>query len=157
MRSLIYAVICSTLAGCGDIYRYVSSGEVGWALKQAVRDRPGKEVTIAMLTKFDWDEFHLFGPYYPTGEICKRLALSQADCASTIKSESTSDGEMMMAFRYQGKVVHSEMHFRWNGDFTPVPQKALTPESAVFTVSPEGKGAGGAEWLKLRQKAAVRK
>ena len=158
MRSLIFAVVFCSLAGCGDIYRYASSGDVGWAVKQAVRDLRSKEVTIAMLTKFDWDEFHLFrfGPYFPTAEVCKRLAMSSPDCASAIKSESTDDGEMLMVFRYQGKVVHSEMHIRWHGDFTPVPEHPLTPESAVFTVSAEGKGAGGADWLKLRQKATIR-
>ena len=48
-------------------------------------------------------------------------------CASAIKFESTDDGEVLLVFRYQGKVVHSEMHFRSNGDFTPVPEEALSP------------------------------
>ena len=155
MRAVIFAVLLCSLSGCGDIYRYVESGEVGWALKKELRDKHSKEIAIAKLTSFEWDELFMFGPYQPTSEVCKRLALSQDDCTSAIKSESTDDGEMLMVFRHKGKVVHSEMHMRWHGDFTPVPHEPLTPTSAVFTVSVEGKGAFGEDWLKLRPKLAT--
>ncbi len=150
MRALIAACLLLTLTGCGDVYRYLKSGEVGWALKKALRDKHSKEVAIAQLTGFEWDELFLFGPYMPTDEVCKRLAIAPAECRSVITSESMDDGEMLMVFRHQGRVVHTEMHLRRHGDFTPVPEAPYTPKSAVFAVSVEGKGALGEDWLKLR-------
>lgn len=148
-RFLVFALCLSALAGCGDTYRFFESGEVGWVLKKEIRDKRKKEVAIAKLTKFKWDELYLFSPYEGTRNVCEKLSLSQADCASSIKSESTSDGEMLMVFLHKGKVVHSEMHFRWHGDFTPVPEEPLTPRTAIFDVSVEGRGAWGGDWLKL--------
>jgi hypothetical protein len=149
MRITIIAITLLCLSGCGNIYRYFSSGEVGWALKRELRDKRTQEVTIAKLTKFQWDELFLFGPYYPTSEICKRLNLTPAECKSTITSESTDDGEMLMVFRNTGKVVHTEMHIRWHGDFTPVPNKSFTPATAIFKVVVDGKGTQGQDWLRL--------
>ena len=57
------------LAGCGDIYRYVASGEVGWALKKEIRDRGRQEIALAGLTRFAWDEMIVFGAYTPTGTV----------------------------------------------------------------------------------------
>jgi hypothetical protein len=147
---LLLLLIC--LSGCGEAYRYSKSGEVGWALKKAIRDQHKHEVVLKELTRFSWDELFLFSPYEPTSEVCKRLGLSPTECKETIKNESTDDGEMLMVFRNKGKVVHVEMHFRWHGDFTPVPEKPLTPASAIFLVVPDGKGASGRDWLRLRPK-----
>jgi len=144
MRTLLTILLALNLSGCGDVYRYLKSGEVGWALKKELRDRNRKEVALAKLTKFEWDELFLFSPYYPTNEVCKRLTLSTIDCKSIITSESTDDGEMLMVFRLRRKVVHAEMHIRWHGDFTPVPEKPLTPQTAIFSVSADR------DWLKLR-------
>lgn len=150
MRTVLAILLALSLSGCGDIYRYLKSGEVGWALKKELRDRKATKVELAKLTKFEWDEFFLFGPYQPTSEVCKRLELSAGDCKSVITVESTDDGEMLMVFRLKGRVVHTEMHIRWHGDFTPVPDEPFTPRTAVFSISVEGKGALGEDWLKLR-------
>jgi hypothetical protein len=149
MRTLALTLVLCSLAGCGDLYRYFASGEVGWALKQEVRDKRSSEIAIAKLTRFEWDELFLFAPYQPTSQVCERLALSPEECRATIKSESTDDGEMLIVLRQKGRVVHSEMHSRWHGDFTPVPDKPLTPASAVFVVEAAGQMSKG-EWLRLR-------
>ncbi len=141
------------LSGCGDLYRYVASGKVGWALKKELRDKHSKEVEIAKLTDFAWDEMVLFGPYFPTAKVCERLGLPPDECGSTIKSASGDDSEMLIVFRNQGKVVHVEMHFRVHGDFTPVPEQVLTPESATFVVGVRGKATSGVDWLTLNLKA----
>jgi hypothetical protein len=150
MRTVLAILLVLSLSGCGDVYRYLKSGEVGWALKKELRDKKAIKIELAKLTKFEWDEFFLFGPYQPTTEVCRRLDLSAVDCKSTITVESTDDGEMLMVFRLKGKIVHTEMHIRWHGDFTPVSEKPFTPQTAVFSVSVEGKGALGEDWLKLR-------
>lgn len=150
MRTLLTILVFLSLSGCGDAYRYLKSGEVGWALKKELRDKKSARVEIAKLTRFEWDELFLFGPYQSTNEVCKRLELSENECKSIITAESTDDGEMLMVFRLNGKVVHTEMHFRWHGDFTPSPDKPFTPQTAVFSATVEGKGALGEDWLKLR-------
>jgi hypothetical protein len=151
-HALALAAIISALSGCGDVYRYFKSGEVGWALKKELRDKHSKVVNIAKLTDFEWDELYLFSPYEPTDDICKRLLIALEDCRSVITSESTDDGEMLMVFRHTGKVVHTEMHIRWHGDFTPVPDEVFSRESAVFDVFVEGKGSLGQDRLVLRPK-----
>ncbi|MNZ55617.1 hypothetical protein D3C78_735480 [compost metagenome] len=150
MRILLTVLLVLSLSGRGDVCRYQRSGEVGWALKKEIRDKKSIRVEIAKLTNFKWDEMFLFGPYQPTSEVCKRLELSSIACKTIITAELADDGEMLMVFRLNGKVVHTEMHIRWHGDFTPVPDKPFTPRTAVFSVSVEGKDASGEGWLKLR-------
>jgi hypothetical protein len=147
-------VLLAGLSGCGELYRYVASGKVGWALKKELRDKNSKEVEIAKLTDFAWDELVLFSPYFPTAKVCERLGLSPDECKSTIKSASGDDSEMLIVFRNQGKIVHVEMHFRVHGDFTPVAEQVLTPETATFTVGVSGKATSGADWLTLNLKAS---
>lgn len=99
MRTLFTILLFLSLSGCGDAYRYLKSGNVGWALKKELRDKKSTRVDIANLTNFQWDELFLFSPYQATNEICKRLVLSAVDCKSFITAESTDDGEMLMVFR----------------------------------------------------------
>lgn len=150
LRAVLVILLALGLSGCGDIYHYLESGEVGWALKKELHDRKATKVELAKLTKFEWDELFLFSPYEPTSEVCIRLELSADNCESVITAVSTDDSEMLMVFRLKGRVVHTEMHIRWHGDFTPVPDEPFTPRTAVFSVSVEGKGALGEDWLKLR-------
>jgi len=151
-KLLILGISFFFLIGCGSLYRYAKSGEVGWALKKAVRDEHKQEIVLKDFTPFKWDEFFIFNPYTSTEEVCKQLGLNSIECKNTIKKESTDDSEMLLVFRQQGKVVHVEMHFRWHGDFTPAPDKPFTPANAVFIVKAEGKAADGSAWLRLRQK-----
>ncbi|TVO53295.1 hypothetical protein [Denitromonas halophila] len=150
MRAVFVILLTLSLSACDEVYWHVKTGDVGWALKNALRDKKSTRIELAMLTTFQWDEFFLFGPYQPTDGVCKRLGLMSAACKSVITAESVDDSEMLMVFRYQGKVVHAEMHNRWHGDFTPVSEKPFTPQTAIFSVTIEGKGAGGGDWLKLR-------
>ena len=57
------------LAGCGDIYRYLTSGEVGWAIKREIRDRQQTEIALASLTRISWDELIVFSAYTPRQEM----------------------------------------------------------------------------------------
>ncbi|MFZ4552441.1 MAG: hypothetical protein ACOYNB_11515 [Aquabacterium sp.] len=149
-KVLLATLLTLGLSGCGEIYRYFRSGEVGWALKQELRDRNVEKISLAKLTRFAWDELFLFGPYEPESDVCKTLRLSPADCKSAIKATSTDDGELLLVFRRHGAIVHSEIHIRWHGDFSPIPEAPLTPETAVFSVVVQGKGASGEDWLVLR-------
>ncbi|MDW5418951.1 hypothetical protein R6242_20470 [Iodobacter sp. CM08] len=150
MRALLIIFFVLLLSGCGDVYCYLKSGEVGRALNKELRHKKSTQVEIAKLTKFTWDEFFLFGPHQSTSEVCKRLMLTAAECQSVFKIESVDEGDMLMVFRLKGRIVHTELHRRYFGDFTPAPKTPFTPQTAVFLV--EGKGASNSAWLKLRPK-----
>ena len=108
---------------------------------------------MAKLVEFKWDEFFAFGPYTPTTDVCKRLALSDEQCQKQINAESTDDGEMLFVFRKDRKVVHSEMHFRWHGDFTPARDEPFTSVTAVFSVLVKDQGLLLPDRLMLRPKS----
>ena len=69
MKRIAVTVIKFGALGCGDMYRYCASGEVGWTLKESIRDHGEREVKLAKLTHFSWDEFFAFSPYTPTATV----------------------------------------------------------------------------------------
>lgn len=156
MRIVVLIVCVAMVSGCGETYRYIKSGEVGWRLKKEVRDNNAKEVNLVALVPFEWDELFLFGPYQPSKAICAKLSLSQIECESKITRQSTDDSEMLMVFRKKGQIVHVEMHFRFHGDFTPIiSDQPITPKNAVFVVTAEGSAADGRAWLRLKPKVGA--
>jgi hypothetical protein len=154
----LLALACLALAGgCDKARLYLGSGEVGWNLKKAIRDRHAKEVDLALLAPFEWDQVFLFAPYARKEDVCAALGLVEPGCASTITRESESDGEMLMVFRNRGKIVHVEMHYRIHGDFTPITYaQPLTRKESVFVVLADGESADGHLWLRLEPKRARR-
>ena len=158
MRVIVLSVCLLALAGCGDTYRYVMGGEVGWNLKKEIRDKGAKEINLAKLVPFAWDELFLFGPYQPTEAICAKLGLSPTECKSKITKKSTDDSEMLMVFLKKGQIAHVEMHYLFHGDFIPnVHDQPLTPETALFVVTTDGKTTSGKPWLRLKLKdSAIR-
>lgn len=152
LQAIVFSTSLLLLSGCGEIYRYAKSGEVGWALKTELRDKRRKEVDMTKLAKFKWDELFTFDPYTPMIDVCKRLALSEDDCRQHIKAESDDDGVMLIVFRKNGKIVHSEMHFLWHGDFTPVPANPFTSSTSVFSVLVKDQSSLLPDRLMLRPK-----
>lgn len=124
------------LTGCGDIYRYAASGEVGWAIKQEIRNRQQTTVTLAKLTRFSWDELIVFGPYTPNDEICRRLQLDDLACKVADLPEPLDDGLSLLVFRRNGKIVHREIHLGYHGTFRVDDRISFTPRDAIFTVEP---------------------
>ena len=156
LRALALGGCLLALAGCGDAYRYLTSGEVGWNLKKEIRDNNAKEVNLAQLARFEWDELFLFGPYQSTESICAQLGLNRAACKSKVTTDSPGEGEILLVFRHENRIVHVETHSRFHGDFTPIGTgKPLTRDSAIFVVVADGLAAGGEPWLKLRPKSLV--
>ena len=151
LRISVVAILASmAMAGCDEAYRYWASGPVGWALKRELRDRHSQRVALSDVTRFSWDEVFLFSPYSPRSEVCAALAIPDAQCQSLIPEESRDDGGMLLVFRQSGKIVHTELHYRYYGDFTPVPaSQPISRSKAVFRVAPEGQAASGGVWLKL--------
>lgn len=149
MRSASIGFLCILLAACNPFA--FSVGPVGKALQAEVREKRSKEVDLQTVVPFNWDALYIYSPYMPREEICKQLQLKEPQCHYYVRVESTDDGEMFLVFRLKGEIVHTEMHSRFNGDFTPVdyPQP-ITPDRSLFSVKESGTAASGAPWLKLR-------
>jgi hypothetical protein len=152
-RLFILLAVLSLTTGCGDVYRYVKSGEVSWALKKELRDKGATEVEIRSLTYFKWDEMYIFGPYSMAEEICKQLKIDRAQCDSEVPESSMDDGEMILVFRDKGRVAHVERHIRYHGDFTRVHYGVpISRENAVFQVQSGTRLASGLPQLFLHLK-----
>jgi hypothetical protein len=143
-------VLLLALGACGRAERYSYAGPVGKAIGQEVRNKRAKIITISALTVFEWDELFLFGPYLPKVKACEILQVPVNACEKTISVESEDDGEMTIAFRFRGKLVHLEKHARWYGDFTPTPSlQPISKPRAVFRVEAQGQATDGSQWYKL--------
>lgn len=132
--AFLFVLSCILLSGCSDIYRYLSSGEVGWAIKREIRDRQQSEIMLARLTRFSWDELIIFSSYTPRNEICRRLQLNEANCNTAALPEPLDDGLNLLVFRLNGKIVHREMQIGYHGEFR-VDERSFTPRDAVFVVA----------------------
>lgn len=143
---LLYLALISLL-GCSGPNQ---PGPVSKELHNKLRIEESHDVDLAKLTTFGWDELFMYGPYMLRTEICKQLGISESDCRKQVRAESSDDGEMVLIFRKHGKIVHTELHFRINGDFLPLsfPQP-LTPQNARFAAKTEGESTSGKPWMKL--------
>lgn len=151
MRIIVVIALISILSGCGDIYRYIRSGEVGWAIKKEIRDKNKKEIVMANVTKFSWNEFFVFGGYTMIEEVCQNLNIPENECGNVITSSPMDDAQQLMVFRLNGKVVHSEIQIAWHGRFK-IEKMPLNPSTAVFNVVADGKLYNGEDSLILRLK-----
>jgi hypothetical protein len=149
-RGILSMLLCTSLSGCGDLYRYLNSGEVGWAIKHEVRNRQKAEISLAMLTRFRWDELVVFGSYTPRDEICRRLQLDEPACTAANLPEPLNDGLSLLVFRRNGKIVHREIHLGYHGEFRVDDRISFTPQNAVFLVEPHGMLRHGERHLLLK-------
>lgn len=153
MRVLAIFLVCFFLSGCGDVYRYLSSGSVGWAINEEIRHKKKTEVVISRLTDFSWSELVVFGAYTRQIEVCNRLQLSDVTCQDKISAEPNNDGLQLLVFLRNKEIVHTELHLGWHGSFQVDDTVTLTPQTAVFLVEKKGKLYSGEDnlVLKLRQ------
>lgn len=134
-RALLAACMLVLATGCAESMRDWRRGEVGKALKYVVRDKPTAAVDLGAITRFAWDEFYAFPARTAPREVCRKLALSRADCDAKIAVTSIAEDEMLLVFRDKGRVAHVELHGVENGDFTNASRLSpLSREQAVFLV-----------------------
>jgi hypothetical protein len=141
MRRSIILICLALLSACNgdEAYRYLTSGSVSWKLKQEIHDKHADVIDMKKLVLFEWDELFIFGPYAPQKQMCTALELAQKACEDLDIPVSTDDGEMVMVFRSQKKVVHSELHYRSHGNFIlPKGTEMLPSQAAIFSVKPNG-------------------
>ncbi len=152
MKYVLILVACLLLGNGGDIYRYFSSGPVGWAINKKIRFQDKREIVIADLTDFAWDELVVFGAYSRQVEICNRLKLDEHDCATKIQAEPNNDGLALLVFLRDKQVVHTETHLGWHGEFDVDDSRTWTPGTAIFRVEEDGRLYSGAPRYHLKPK-----
>lgn len=148
MKYISIIFITLFLSACD--FTYLNSDTIGKSIRNELRTLEKQELILSEITKFTWDELFLFEPYMPKNSVCKQLNIPENKCEEKIPDISMDDGEMYIVFRNNGKIIHQEMHNRFNGDFTPINYKQpLTPTTAIFSVKQQGKSASGKPWFKL--------
>lgn len=151
--ALVLVLVLAAAAGGCDAYVNWHTGEVGKNLRRLLREQQAKQVDLPSVTRFEWDEFHPFGPYSSKPLVCNTLSLDTATCEAHVPAGLTSDSEMLLVFRKGGRIVHTEVHFRINGDFLPLPDKLpIRPDAARFDVVADGESSSGKTWLRLKQR-----
>ena len=131
------------------------AGEFSTALGKKLQSGRPAEVNLSTITPLHWDELFIFGPYSIREDSCRTLQLGWFECRTTLPS-AVSEGEYILVFRTNAKVVHSEHHSRANGDFysqtTQRPQP-IKRSAAKFTVEPVSNVLPqGTQWFRLEHK-----
>jgi hypothetical protein len=145
--TLLSILVAVATAACSD------ASTVSRSIGKLVREQGAKELRLAEVTDFQWEQVYLFGPYAPRTSVCNTLGVQAKYCERVVPFESTDDGEMSLAFLAEGRVVRYVPHSRWNGDFTPVPTaQPLARANAIFRVVQDGAATDGKPWLRLLRK-----
>lgn len=152
-RAIALASVLANLVACNTAE---PAGAFSTALGKLVRSGKVHEVDLANVLPLYWHELFAFGPYSPRESNCQALQLGWLQCRMTLPAE-VSEGEFVLVFRSNAKVVHVEHHWRWNGDFSsqasPRPQPILR-SAAKFSVSlVSNRAPGGEQWYQLEHQA----
>jgi hypothetical protein len=137
-------------AAAGLVACSASPGTFSTELGTVVRSGRATEVDLAKFLPVEWDELYAFGPYSIRESNCQSLKLGWLSCQMTLPS-SIYEHEYFLVFRQKSKIVHTEHHWRRNGDFTgnQRPQPVLR-SSATFRIKLESNRApAGQEWFRL--------
>ncbi|MDH5264383.1 MAG: hypothetical protein OEX21_06520 [Betaproteobacteria bacterium] len=154
-RLLLAATLPALLAACGEISGWWRTGEVGRALQKALRERASAEIDLRPLTRFSWDELHVFAAPTTPREACRKLRLSKEDCDRKINMTSIRADESLLVFREKERIVHVETLLRANGDFSrSIHLMPFRHGQAVFLVTAGPRPPGGESPLYLHPRGA---
>ena len=131
LASLAFAALL--LAACTS----GSSQQFSTALANKLQSVRPTEIDLATVSAITWDELFIFGPYSMREANCSALKLDLFECRTTFP-EMVGEGDNVLVFRRNGKVMRAEVHPRANGDFsssigTPPPRPVLRA-AARFSV-----------------------
>lgn len=134
-------LVSAVLAACGQ--GTPVSDSIG---QQTVE---GKTIRIADIARFSWDTFYVFSPYTPNTAICSKLGRMMQDCLSRVPA-TVDEGNYLLAFSSEGRVVHVERYRRGKADFCRMScALELTRKDAAFRVSRIETPAGPSQQLFL--------
>ena len=152
-RAITFASIVAALFGC---IAAEPAGEFSTALGKLVRSGKVHEVDLANVLPLDWHELFAFGPYSTRDSNCQTLQLGWLQCRMTLPAE-VNEGEFVLVFRSNSKVVHVEHHRRWNGDFSshasPRPQPILRSAAKFSVRLASNRAPEGEQWCHLEHQA----
>jgi hypothetical protein len=152
-RAIALASVLAILVACTTAE---PTGEFSAALGKLVRSGKIHDVDLAKVLPLDWNELFAFGPYSTRESNCQTVQLGWLKCRMTLPAE-VNEGEFVLVFRSNSKVVHVEHHRRWNGDFSshasPRPQPILR-SAARFSISlVSNRAPEGEQWYQLEHQA----
>jgi hypothetical protein len=142
---LLYLCICIIVfIGCQEYESPVSS-----AIAKNVSRGEGTIINLSELTSFKWDRLYIFGPYESRDTIQK--SIGQQFLKTDELSMGVSEGDTLLVFMKDNKVVHYFRQPRGKGDFSGLGNHHwFTPQNAKFQVIQEGYSLYG-KWLKLKE------
>lgn len=107
-----------------------------------------KQIDIAKLTPFDWEQLYIFKPYTPISIIDSKLGYIWSGAEKTfINQEEEFD---LLIFTKNDTVVNYIRWFRNKGDFSKINQIKYQPANAKFIYKKEK--FGEEDWLFLYEK-----
>jgi hypothetical protein len=147
--ALVYAAL---LAACS-----ASPGDFSTSLGAVVHSDSATEVNLAKILPLQWDELYAFGPYSIRDRSCETLQLGWLACRTTIPS-SIDEHEFFLVFRNRSAIVHTEHHWRWNGDFSSSVSRPhpILHSSARFEIKlVSNRAPEGERWYQLEHVSSV--
>lgn len=137
-RALAISVLAAALIPLGACSSS-DSEQFSVSLGKKLRAERPAEIDLAEVSAIPWDEIFIFGPRSVREDNCKVLQMDLFSCRTTFPAV-VGEGDNVLVFRRNGKVMRAEVHPRSNGDFSsssgspmPVPIKR---SAARFTVMP---------------------
>jgi len=81
--------------------------------------RVKQEVDIKECTDFEWDEFYVFPPYYPTASIFEEVGVEWTELRTYLgylifngmEHETVSEGQNLIVFKKGDKIIMSDIYF----------------------------------------------
>jgi len=94
-----------------------------------------KEINLADLTPFSWDELYIFKPYTPLSDIEESLGFVWKEANKTFINQE--DGFNLLVFIEKKDVIHYTKWPRSKGDFSKIEKSKYLYDSAKFILKRE--------------------
>lgn len=94
------------------------------------------QVDMTHAADFAWDEIFVFGPYYPKGEICRKLKVTLSRCSAAGVND-VDEGEFLLVFMQGGVISNTARVPRTIANFDESERclaKPIRRGRAIFTV-----------------------
>ena len=147
---LILALIATvSVVACSEATN--GTGQISKRIGEVVHDPAAREVDIAKLTTFGWDEFYIFKPGTSRAEICEFIGAKRNSCGRIIRYQAVPNDSMAFAFGLNKQLTHTELHALSNGRFeSNAGGKAYTRSASVFKIQRSSTGTSNDE-VRLEQ------
>jgi len=130
-KILFFILINLFVSGCGLFNE--PEGEVSKAIGEKIASG-STEFDLTNITAFEWEKFVAYRGYNANQEIiCRDLEVDVSDCDFDMPRIYDGDSDHVLAFSYQGRVIHTERHHYKNGIFS-LHLELITPSNPIFFI-----------------------